>query len=77
MDYSKQPFVQKKPHYLAKKDGVERPNALRVKIVDKYIKKVLKQDPKWISVVEQIVKFNIDNRILNNLRQELNEQITD
>lgn len=50
---------------------------MRAKIVDKYIKKVLKQDPKWVSVVEQIIKFNIDNRILNNLRQELNEQITD
>lgn len=28
-------------------------------------------------MVEQIIRLNLDNRILNNLRQELNEEIND
>ena len=31
----------------------------------------------WVNVVEQIYRLNLDNRILNNLRQMLNELIED
>lgn len=74
---------------LAKDGAEERPNPMRARIVDKYIKSVL--EPKlsstgfadqkmhrvWIEVVEQIYRLNLDNRILNNLRQQLNEMIED
>lgn len=70
----------------------ERPNPLRSRIVDQYIKSVLHPNIKddmykgtgkpvplkdWVSVVEQIYRLNVDNRILNNLRQQLNEMILD
>lgn len=55
--------------------------AMRAKVVDKYIKKVLENNDdrqqKWVQVIEQIYRLNIDNRILNNLRQQLNEEIDD
>jgi hypothetical protein len=55
--------------------------AMRAKVVDKYIKKVLdkndERQQKWVQVIEQIYRLNLDNRILNNLRQQLNEEIDD
>lgn len=67
----------------------ERPNDLRPKVVDSYIKSIMKLEPKipakevqakaqsWVKVIEQIYRLNLDNRILNNLRQQLNESIED
>lgn len=31
----------------------------------------------WVKVIEEIYRLNLDNRILNNLRQQLNEMIED
>ena len=31
----------------------------------------------WVRIIEQIYRLNLDNRILNNLRQQLNELIED
>ena len=31
----------------------------------------------WVKIIEQIYRLNLDNRILNNLRQQLNELIED
>ena len=31
----------------------------------------------WVKIIEQIYRLNLDNRILNNLRQQLNEMIED
>lgn len=65
---------------------------MRARIVDQYIKSVLEpnsnndmykgtgkpvRNEEWVSVVEQIYRLNLDNRILNNLRQQLNEMIED
>lgn len=54
---------------------------MRAKVVDKYIKEVLdgkdSRTLKWVAVIEQIYRLNLDNRILNNLRQQLNEEIED
>lgn len=32
---------------------------------------------KKINIIKKMIKFNMDNRILNNLRQQLNEMIED
>ena len=63
---------------------------MRPDVVDKYIKTVLekgtrslletgdsKENKNWIKVIERIYRLNLDNRILNNLRQQLNELIED
>lgn len=55
---------------------------MRPDVVDKYIKTVLdkgtrsllvtgdmKENKNWIKVIERIYRLNLDNRILNNLRQ--------
>lgn len=61
----------------------ERPNAMRAKVVDKYLKSVLemhteaKDQDNIASVVEQIYRLNLDNRILNNLRTKLTSEIVD
>ncbi len=57
---------------------VERPNVMRPAIVEGYIKSVMAQSQKsWIKIIERIYTLNLDNRILNNLRQQLNEMIED
>jgi hypothetical protein len=65
----------------------ERPNVMRAEVVDSYIKSIMEDGAKmaqleqgpgnWIKIIETMIKLNIDNRILNNLRQTLNEMITD
>lgn len=35
------------------------------------------QNKSWIKIIEKIYLLNLDNRILNNLRQQLNELIED
>lgn len=61
----------------------ERPTALRSNIVEKYVREVLnkKKNPKAyelkLSVVKQMIKLNFDNRVLNNMRQTMNESIED
>lgn len=37
----------------------------------------LKENKNWVKVIEQIYRLNLDMRILNNLRQQLNELIED
>ena len=64
------------------KEVKERPSELRPQIVETYIKSVMEQGnskntAQWIKVIEQIYRLNLDNRILNNLRQQLNEMIED
>lgn len=80
------------PHHTKPKRDEERPNPMRARIIDHYIKSVL--DPKkddelfkavsknfnyrrWVETVEQIYRLNLDNRILNNLREQLNQMIDD
>lgn len=68
----------------------QRPNVMRADVVDKYIKSVMETGAQmamnpdikdtsknWVKIVEQIYRLNLDNRILNNLRQQLNECIED
>ena len=49
-------------------------------IVSSYVKSVLKGGPvkaKQVEVIKQIIRLNIDNRILNNLRWQLNNEVKD
>ena len=59
----------------------ERPLPLRPEIVDKYINFTLNsqggQSGLAASIIAEIYKLNIDNRIFNNLKQQLNELIDD
>lgn len=60
---------------------------MRAEVVDAYIKSIMEDGAKmaqmdqgpgnWIKIIETMIKLNIDNRILNNLRQTLNEMISD
>lgn len=55
---------------------------MRSRLVDLYIKSVLSDHKQlkredFIQVIEQIYRLNLDNRILNNLRMQLNEMIED
>lgn len=62
---------------------VERPNVMRADVVDKYIKSVIElgiskgERKDWVKIIEHIYRLNLDNRILNNLRFQLNDQIED
>ncbi len=69
----------------------ERPNPMRPRLVDTYINSVLQNkadgneramsgstsENAKIAAVEQIYRLNLDNRILNNLRAQLNSMIDD
>lgn len=59
----------------------ERPLPLRPEIVDKYINGTLNsqggQTGLAASIISDVYKLNVDNRILNNLKQQLNELIDD
>ena len=61
----------------------ERPTALRSNIVEKYVREVLnkKKNPQTyelkLAVVKQMIRLNFDNRVLNQMRQTMNEQIED
>ena len=35
-----------------------------------------KDELNWIKIIEQIYRLNLDNRILNNLRMQLNHMVT-
>ncbi len=55
---------------------------MRSRLVDLYIKSVLNDHKQlkredFIQVIEEIYRLNLDNRILNNLRMQLNEMIED
>ena len=55
---------------------------MRSRLVDLYIKSVLSDHKQlkredFIQVIEEIYRLNLDNRILNNLRMQLNEMIED
>lgn len=62
-----------------KKKGSERPGAMRMQAVDKYINQVYKQEEHdgKIEIIKKMYLLNMDNRILNNLRKQLNEMIED
>lgn len=61
----------------------ERPTALRSNIVEKYVREVLnsKKNPEIyqqkLDVVRKMIKLRMDNRVLNNMRQTMNESIED
>jgi len=59
----------------------ERPNPLRAQMMDKYVSGVLGKSGGeaggMSTIVKEIYRKNMDNRILNNLRQQINEMIED
>jgi hypothetical protein len=60
----------------------ERPTILRSNLVDKYIIDILKSDRNKdhlskLDVVKKMLYFRMDNRVLNNMRQSMNEMIKD
>ena len=62
----------------------ERTSVLRSNVVDKYIIDILKDDRKKkvtkfskLDVVKKMLFFRMDNRVLNNMRQVMNEMIKD
>ena len=61
----------------------ERPNVLRSNIVEKYVREILNKDKnpsvhqKKLNVVRKMMELKVDNRILNSMRQVMNEQIED
>jgi hypothetical protein len=61
---------------------------MRSEITDRYIQMIAEMgekmalmspdDPKnWVRIIQKMYEFNMDNRILNNLRNQLNSSITD
>jgi len=59
--------------------GTERPGAMRQDAVNKYIALVSAQEQyeEKKEIIKKMYLMNIDNRILNNLRKQLNEMIED
>jgi hypothetical protein len=61
----------------------ERPTALRSAVVEKYVSEILNKEKNpqlfelKLQVVKKMVQLRIDNRILNNMRQTMNENIED
>mmetsp|Transcript_29125 Transcript_29125/g.21669 ORF Transcript_29125/g.21669 Transcript_29125/m.21669 type:complete len:166 (-) Transcript_29125:63-560(-) len=59
----------------------DRPSELRSKIVEGYLRKLLDKEElhnqEKINVVKKMYELNVDNRILNNLRQTMNSLIVD
>ena len=61
----------------------ERPTVLRSSIVEKYVHSVLskKQNAynydKKFEIVKLMHRLKLDNRVLNNMRQKMNESIVD
>ena len=57
----------------------ERVTSLRPRVVDTYIAQILKhnQQVDTTEVVREMYRKNMDNRILNNLRQQVNEIVED
>lgn len=58
--------------FYKQKHKVERPNPLRTKIVDEYIKDVLKLNSAdtavYLDIMRDMYQNRMDNRVLNNLR---------
>ena len=59
----------------------ERPNPMRSQMVDEYVKGVLARSGGeaggMSTIIKEIYRKNMDNRILNNLRIQINEMIED
>jgi len=60
----------------------ERPTALRSSIVERYVLGVIhknndKQYEQKLYIVKKMQELGMDNRVLNNMRQNMNEQIQD
>lgn len=59
----------------------ERPNPMRAEMMDSYVKGVLERSGGeaggMSTIIKEIYRKNMDNRILNNLRQQINEMIED
>ena len=61
----------------------ERPTALRSNVVEKYIREVLNKGENSSSygqkfdIVKKMLELNLDNRVLNQMRQTMNEKIDD
>ena len=66
---------------LKKQNQQERPMPMRPEIVDKYLLAVMNsqggQTGQAAQIIKEIYELNVDNRILNNLKQQLNELIDD
>lgn len=65
-----------------KSQSEERPTALRSNIVEKYMKDIFNKNngddyQQKLKVVRKMHELNMDNRVLNNMRQTMNEQIDD
>ena len=54
---------------------------MRPEVVDKYLMSVMNsqggQSGQAAQIIKEIYELNVDNRILNNLKQQLNEMIDD
>ena len=54
---------------------------MRPEVVDKYLMSVMNsqggQFGQAAQIIKEIYELNVDNRILNNLKQQLNEMIDD
>lgn len=60
----------------------ERPSALRSSIVDRYVRQILnpkdsEQFKKNVRVVKMMIDLQLDNRVLNNMRQQMNERVNE
>ena len=61
----------------------ERPTALRSNIVEKYLRQILNRDldpalyEEKLNIVKKMIELRIDNRVLNQMRQTMNESIED
>ena len=55
----------------------ERPMPMRSELVDNYFSQVMKGSNEQNDVFQEIYRHVMDNRIFNNLKQQLNEMIED
>ena len=55
----------------------ERPMPMRSELVDNYFSQVMKGSNEQKDVFREIYRHVMDNRIFNNLKQQLNEMIED
>lgn len=61
----------------------ERPTVLRSNVVDKHLINVLNRTrnptvyQRKLAVVRKLIEFRMDTRVLNNMRQVMNEKIAD
>ena len=55
----------------------ERPMPMRSELVDNYFKSIMKEKDGQKEVYKELYRNVMDNRIFNNLKQQLNELISD